>query len=164
MTFSIYLDSSTISKRYIIEKGTDTTDFIFDECEIENTKIYFSMWNIGEVLGVFDKYYNSKKISKEIFEETLRKFLVEIQKLNKLKTLKLIPLNSNVISKAIPLIFKYHIYQADAIQISSFEISKCEIFISADKRLVDIMKSINKMSFNIETEENSIKNIISADN
>ncbi len=64
MTISVYLDSSTISKRYIIEKGTDTADLIFDECEIENTKIYFSIWNIGEVLGVFDKYHKWQEIIK----------------------------------------------------------------------------------------------------
>jgi len=40
MTFSIYLDSSAISKRYIAEKGTETADLIFDQCEIENTKLY----------------------------------------------------------------------------------------------------------------------------
>jgi hypothetical protein len=40
MTFSIYLDSISISKRYIAEKGTETADLIFDQCEIENTKLY----------------------------------------------------------------------------------------------------------------------------
>jgi len=160
MTHSIYLDSSTISKRYIIEKGTNTVDLLFDECEIENTNIYFSIWNIGEVLGVFDKYHNRNLITTEMFDDTLKKFLAEIQKLNKLKTLRLIPLNSKILSKAIPLIFKYHVYQADAIQISSFQIANCEIFISADKKLVEIMKSINENSFNVETEESLIKNFL----
>jgi predicted nucleic acid-binding protein len=74
MTHSIYLDSSTISKRYIIEKGTNTVDLLFDECEIENTNIYFSIWNIGEVLGVFDKYHNRNLITTEMFDDTLKKF------------------------------------------------------------------------------------------
>ncbi len=92
-----------------------------------------------------------------MFEESRKKFLIEIQKLVKLKALKLLPVNSQVLSKAFPNIFIHHIYQADALQITSFEIAKCEMFISADKKLVNIMKSKNTMAFNIETEESLIK-------
>jgi hypothetical protein len=58
MNLIINLDSSTISKRYIIKKETNIVDLIFDECAIENTNIFFSIWNNGGVLGVSVKYHN----------------------------------------------------------------------------------------------------------
>ncbi len=156
----IYLDSSAISKRYIKEKGTETIDAIFDASEIEKVKISFSIWNIGECVGVFDQYCRRKWITEEDFQEAIRKFLIEIHKLYKLKTLQLIPIDSNIIAQTIPLIVEYHMYQADVLQTISFKVAGADIFISADKKLVKIMKSFNKHSFNIETEENLIQKTI----
>ena len=149
---TIYLDTSALTKRYISEKGTETIDLIFDSSEIEKSRIVFSIWNIGESIGVFDKYYRRKLITEDGFKESIRKMFMEIQKLYKLKTLKLISLDSNILIETFPLILKYHLYQADVLQIISFKVGKCDVFLSADKKLVEIMKTYNENTFNIETE------------
>ncbi|NVM31238.1 MAG: type II toxin-antitoxin system VapC family toxin [Candidatus Helarchaeota archaeon] len=156
----IYLDSSAITKRYIKEKGTETIDVIFDASEIEKVKLSFSMWNIGEIIGVFDQYHRRNWITEEEFREATRKFLIELQKLYKLKTLQLIPVNSNILVQSFPLITKYHMYQADVLQAVSFKAANADIFISADKKLLTTMKILHKNSFNIETEEISIQEAI----
>ncbi|MHA1267607.1 MAG: type II toxin-antitoxin system VapC family toxin [Candidatus Helarchaeota archaeon] len=153
----IYLDSSAITKRYINEKGTETIDVIFDASEVEKIKISFSIWNIGETIGVFDQYHQRNWINKEEFRTAIRKFLIEVQKLYKFKTLKLISIDYTMLIQALPLIVKYHIYLADVLQIVTFKAAQADIFISADKKLVKIMKTIEKNSFNIEMEEKLIR-------
>ncbi|MHA1277455.1 MAG: type II toxin-antitoxin system VapC family toxin [Candidatus Helarchaeota archaeon] len=157
---SIYLDSSAIIKRYINEKGTETIDVIFDASEVEKVKVSFSIWNIGESIGVFDQYHRRNWIDAEDFRAVTRKFLIEIQKLYKLKTLQLIPIDTNVLVRTLPLIVKYHMYQADVLQTVSFKVANADIFISADKKLIETMKTLEKNSFNIETEENLIRKAI----
>jgi predicted nucleic acid-binding protein len=152
----IYLDSSAITKRYINEKGTKTIDVIFDASEIEKVKISFSIWNIGECIGVFDQYHRRNWITEDDFRECIRKFLIELQKLYKLKILQLLSVSSNNLAQTFPLIVKYHIYQADILQAISFRAANADIFISADKKLLETMKNLTKNSFNIETEENLI--------
>lgn len=156
----IYLDSSAITKRYIKEKGTETIDIIFDANEIEKVKISFSMWNIGESIGVFDQYRRRNWITEEDLREATRKFLIELNKLYKLKTLQIIPVNSNILVQTFPLIVKYHIYQADVLQTISFKAANADLFLSADKKLLKTMKTLNKKSFNVETEENLIRQAV----
>ena len=152
----IYLDSSAITKRYINEKGTETIDIVFDATEIEKAKISFSIWNIGECLGVFDQYRRRNWMTEKDFQVCIRKFLIELQKLYKLKVLQLIPVNSNILIQSFPLIVKYHMYQADILQIISFKAVSADIFLSADKKLLKTMKPFTKNSFNVETDENLI--------
>jgi len=157
---TIYLDTSALTKRYIYENGTETIDLIFDASEIEKIKISFSIWNIGESIGVFDKYRRKNQITEDEFKETIRKFFMEIQKLYKLKTLQLILIDSSLLIETFPLIVKYHLYQADILQIISFKVGRCDTFISADKKLVEIMKTHNKNTFNIEKDESIIQKTI----
>ncbi|HID42192.1 MAG TPA: PIN domain-containing protein [Archaeoglobaceae archaeon] len=44
----------------------------------------------------------------------------------------------NLIAESIPLIFNYHIYVADAIQICSCKQEKCNLFVTFDKKLREI--------------------------
>ncbi|RLI84796.1 MAG: PIN domain nuclease, partial [Archaeoglobales archaeon] len=64
----VYLDSSAIVKRYIKERGTEVVDLVFDNAELGNVKIFFSIWNIGEVLGVLDRYRRRNLISSKEFK------------------------------------------------------------------------------------------------
>ncbi|PUA31104.1 MAG: hypothetical protein B9J98_07655 [Candidatus Terraquivivens tikiterensis] len=131
---SVYLDTSAIVKRYILEEGSDKIDELYREVHAGKTKLAFSVWNIGEVAVVLDKYEKRGivKNAKAIFE----KFLGETRLLTKLGQLKLIPLNFRVLIQAIGYVFKHGIYIADAIQIASAK--DFEGFISYDRELARI--------------------------
>ncbi len=53
---SIYLDTSAIVKRYVVEEHTDRVDELYSDAHAGRTKLAFSIWNIGEVAVVLDKY------------------------------------------------------------------------------------------------------------
>lgn len=42
----LYLDSSTIVKRYVAERGSDSTARIYEKSEMKEITICFSIWNI----------------------------------------------------------------------------------------------------------------------
>lgn len=54
-------------------------------------KIAFSFWNIGEVLGVLDRYFRRGWLSREDYELAKLEFLGETLKMLRLRTLKIIP-------------------------------------------------------------------------
>jgi len=50
----VYLDSSAIIKRYVKEDGSEIVKNLYINSYDKIHKIVFNIWNIGEVLGVFD--------------------------------------------------------------------------------------------------------------
>lgn len=131
---SVYLDTSAIVKRYVLEEGSDKVDEFYRGAHAGKTRLAFSVWNIGEVAAVLDKYEKRGvlKNAKALFE----KFLGETRLLTKLGQLKLIPLNFKILIQATGYVFKHGIYVADAIQIASAK--NFEVFISYDKKLARI--------------------------
>jgi len=53
----LYLDSSAIVKRYVLEEGTKKVQETYLEALNGAASLYFSIWNIGEVLGALHAYY-----------------------------------------------------------------------------------------------------------
>ncbi|MCW3130715.1 MAG: type II toxin-antitoxin system VapC family toxin, partial [Methanophagales archaeon] len=105
MNVLVYLDSSAIVKRYIKEAGTEIMDLVFGYAEDGHIKLFFSIWNIGEVLGIFDRYKRRKVINEDEFKEVIGRFTKEFTKLAKLQYLDVVPLHTSVITDAMGIIF-----------------------------------------------------------
>jgi predicted nucleic acid-binding protein len=144
---SAYLDTSAIIKRYFKEENSDKVDEIFNEAWQGKTNICFSSYNVGEVVGVVDRLKNSRKIDERIMKDILDKFFSETLQLLRLKTLVLVPVNTETIFKSIPIIISNHVYIADALQIISCIDVNCKKFYTADKRLGEAAK---KVGVNVE--------------
>jgi predicted nucleic acid-binding protein len=128
----VYLDSGALVKRYIKEDGTDIVDNIFRDAESNNAIIYSSLWNIGEVTGVFDRY-DRKNIVK--LGDVLDKFLNEIERLGSKGSFEIVNINYALIKEATNYVIKHHIYIADALQIASCKSVGCNDFFTSDKNL-----------------------------
>ena len=76
----LYLDTSTIVKRYVAETGTQTVDTIFDKAEAGELVIAFSLWNIGEALGVLDERRRKEWLTREEFVQTSKNLAGELLK------------------------------------------------------------------------------------
>lgn len=156
----VYLDSSAIVKRYINEAGTETMDLVFEDAKAGCIKIFFSIWNVGEVLGIFDRYKRRKLINGGEFKGVVGKFTNEFTKLAKLRYLDVVPLYTSIIVDAIKIVLESHVYVADAIQIISSKNSNCEIFLTADWKLVKVARSIGLNAFDVEKEGEKIRDFI----
>ncbi|NJE76034.1 type II toxin-antitoxin system VapC family toxin [Thermococcus sp. ES12] len=134
---SVYLDSSAILKRYISEKGSEVVRDLFRDAYRGEMKLAFSFWNIGEVLGVFDKKLRRGELSEEDFNFLKKGFLAEVKRFTRLGILEVVPVHSLILADAWELIERYHLYQADALQIASAKYAGTERLYTADRRLYD---------------------------
>ncbi len=134
----VYLDSSAVIKRYIKEPGSTYIRNLYREIYSGEKKIAYSIWNLGEVLGVFDRARRIGRIGDEDYKLVRTRFIHETNRTFKLGILHIIPVNVNILTSSWKLIEKYGIYQADAIQITSAKESKATLFVTGDKRLFNI--------------------------
>jgi len=135
---SVYLDSSAILKRYLNENGSDLVKKAFRDAYRGEVKLAFSFWNIGEVIGVFDKKLRRGQLTEEEFNFLKRGFLAEVKRFTRLGVLEVIPVHSLLLADAWKLIERYHLYQADALQIVSAKYVGTDAFYTADKRLHEV--------------------------
>ncbi len=146
----LYLDSSAIVKRYIAEKGSESVAEIYQKSDTKEISICFSMWNIGEAIGVIDQYQRRGWITEDQFTSAVGGLAGETLRLMRIEALELLPINSSGLSDAWDLIRRHHIYQGDAIQIVSCAASKADKLVSADKMLLEIAEKEGIRSANIE--------------
>lgn len=137
---TVYLDTSAIVKRYIQEAGSDVVAQVYSKAWLGDLRIAYSVWNIGEVLGVLDKYYTRGWLSRGDYELARLEFLGETVKMLKLRVLRVVPVKLALIARTWELIERYHIYQADALQIVSAREVKASEFYTADQTLCRVAR------------------------
>ncbi len=150
---TVYLDTSSIVKRYVEERGSHLVDGIYAKAEAGEHVITLSLWNIGEVLGVFDRYRSRKIMNEHAFSKTLRNFLAESMKLIRLGNMHIHPFSTEVMAETYVIILKHHIYQADALQIATCKSAKSTLLASADAHLLEVAKQEKINILNIETDQ-----------
>ncbi|MEM3451978.1 MAG: type II toxin-antitoxin system VapC family toxin [Nitrososphaerales archaeon] len=136
-----YLDSSSIVKRYVEEPGSNIIKDIYLKAYSAELTLAFSSWNIGEVLGAFDKALIRGILNTENYLKAKSRFLVEAKRLIKLGVLRLVPLRFKLLIESWDLLEKHHIYQADALQIASAKSVNTTKFFTGDKIIYEVAKA-----------------------
>ena len=134
----VYLDSSAIVKRYVLEEGSDEVREAYLEAFNGAATLHFSVWNVGEVLGALDTYYRRNWLESEDYRVARELFIAETVRLIKLGVAKVVPVRSRLLAESWQLVEKHHIYEADALQIVSAKHLGVDQLLSGDQRLVDI--------------------------
>ena len=125
---TVYPDSSVTVKRYVKESGSEWIHGLYRSVYLWNTVLVFSLWNVGEILGVLDKARRQQRISKDQLAEVLDRFADETSRLRKLGRSRVIPVSERVLEGIWGFITNQHIYAADALQVVSAVESKCDEF------------------------------------
>ena len=151
-----YLDSSAMAKRYVEEKGSDLVDRIYSKAETGSLRIAFSVWNVGEVLGVLDRYRIQKHLSEPQFEKSFRNLILESIKMIRLGSLIVHPVTSDTLVDSWVVVLDSHIYQGDALQIASARALGCDLLLAADAELIKAARSAGLRAFDVESEANKV--------
>lgn len=130
-----YLDTSALVKRYVVEPGSEMVDVIFRDAYRGLAVLALSYWNIAEVAVVFDKYSRLLGLDKR---SLMRSMLREMKTLSEFQKLRVIGITPMLLRKSIQLVFKHHIYVADALQIASAKAIGSSKFLTGDKKLAKI--------------------------
>jgi predicted nucleic acid-binding protein len=156
-----YLDTSAIVKRYISESGTEVVGELYRAAERDALLLQFSLWNVGEVLGVMDTYHRRDWITKTEHERIERLFAAETVKLVKLGSLDVLPAHHSYIVKTWKLVRHHHIYQADALQAITAAENESSTFLTADTELARVAREEGLEALNVETDAAKIREAIS---
>ncbi|WP_456321287.1 type II toxin-antitoxin system VapC family toxin [Palaeococcus sp. (in: euryarchaeotes)] len=130
-----YLDSSVILKRYLLEDGSETAKTLFQNAYRGKLRIVFSFWNIGEVLGVFNRKFRRGEMDRREYDFLRNGFLGEVKRLSALDVLKIVPVHSILLAESWKLIEEHHLYQADALQVVSARHASVDEFYTSNKQL-----------------------------
>jgi hypothetical protein len=147
-------------KRYVVEPGTKAVDTIFDKAETGELTLSLSLWNLGEAFGVLDERRRKKWLTQEEFTRTLNILADEFLKLIRLRVLEIVPTHTSIITETWPLILNHHIYEADALQITTCLQTQSNALISSDKRLIQISRKIGLEAFHITEDEEKINTLL----
>jgi len=148
----VYLDTSSLVKRYVSEKGTEVLDRLYEETEAGRVTTSFSIWNIGEALGVIDRYRERGALTEEEFQTTLRNLASETTKMIRLGTLRVLPITSKSLVESWTIVLRRHIYEADALQISAAKEVGCDLLLGAERRLIRAAREEGITAIDIEAE------------
>ncbi len=132
---TIYLDSSAIVKRYVKEPGSDTVRILYLKAYSGELILSYSIWNIGEVLGVLDRARIAGRLSDKTYRVVRRRFLLETRRMARLGLMIVIRLKAGILKESWRLVEKYYIYEADAVQIASAKRINATRFLTGDEKL-----------------------------
>lgn len=133
---TVYLDSSALVKRYIGEDGSEAIDSLYRRAEGLDLQLVFSLWNVGEALRAIARARAMGILTEVEAAKSTWLFLRETLKFRALGALRIVPIGSDVISRAIPLLLASRLGQPDAIQIATALGFEAGAFVAADRRLV----------------------------
>ena len=137
----VYLDNSAIVKRYFEEPGSGIVREAYLRAYSGEVALSYSAWNVGEILGVLDRAKRTGRISEEIYALAKRRLLAETRRLAKLGILFLVPVRMKLLVESWRLPEKYHVYEADALQIASAKYARADRFLTGDERVHEIAQS-----------------------
>jgi predicted nucleic acid-binding protein len=158
----VYLDSSAVAKRYVEEKGSDLVDRIYSGAETGGIQMAFSIWNVGEVLGVLDKYRAKRILSESEWRISFRNLALESTKMLRLGALIVCPITSDALVDSWVVSIGSHIYQADALQIVSARELGCGLLLTADGKLLEAAKSCGLRAFHVESQADEVREALEA--
>jgi predicted nucleic acid-binding protein len=150
----VYMDTSAIAKRYVRERGSDRVDTLYRAAEQGKFTLTYSVWNIGEVLGVLDKQRTRGSLTQQQYDTAISIYFGENEKLIRLNSLVIVPITNTILVESWKLIQEQHIYAADALQIASAAQTGSILFLTADKRLAEAASNHGLKAMNVEEENN----------
>ena len=127
----LYLDTSALAKRYVLEKGSD---IVAKKCE-EASVILLSILSPVEMASVFSRMHREKKLTEKQHMELRKEFAMD------LAGATIIRLDEGVITGSISYVEKRGIATLDAIHVASAEASECTLFLTADIRQYSAAKA-----------------------
>ncbi|MGB9717673.1 MAG: type II toxin-antitoxin system VapC family toxin [Thermoproteota archaeon] len=135
MSERYYLDTSAIVKRYVKEHGSQRVDDLFNKAHKGSAVIVFSYWNVGEAAVVFDKYGEKLGLkSAEVFRTMLR----ELRMLFRARSAIMVNVTPKTVRESVKLVFKHHLYVADAVQIVSAKQAGAHKLVTGDRKLAEV--------------------------
>jgi predicted nucleic acid-binding protein len=129
----IFLDSSALVKRYVVEEGTEK---VSDFCGRAD-EIVLSVLCVPEVLSACNRLKRSSRLNDSQYRKIKKELALDVDEAT------IIDMTSSIIENTIMCLETGSVKTLDAIHIASALESGCDLFLSADKNQCKVAKSLN---------------------
>ncbi len=134
-----YIDTSAFVKYYgnpKFEKGVLQMSDLFENAKSGKEILITSIFTIGEIISVFDRWVRIKAITNEDFIKILIRLVSDLEELINLKSLVVDGINSEMVSHSFEYIPKYHISINDSLHLyTALSNKNIKEFFSSDENL-----------------------------
>ena len=128
----IFIDTSSLVKRYIEETGSPEVDQLFSE---QNDIVIASITSL-EIRSALNRKLRENTISKDTYDKALGFWKDDIE------VFDFVPFDSIVIDKAAELIESHGTRTLDAIQMGSALVSNPDRIVTSDRQMHQILNSV----------------------
>lgn len=128
----VFLDTSSLIKRYVEEPGSSEVDKFFDE----NNDIHLAPTTPIEIQSVLTRRLREKSITQATVHLALEEWK------NEERSFTIALFNQRLRDAAIEVIEKTGIKTLDAIQLAAAQLSDASVFVSSDKNLIKAAETI----------------------
>jgi predicted nucleic acid-binding protein len=128
-------------------------DLVFRKANGGVHTLVSSFWNVGECLGVFVKRKRRGEPGDEEFGTVLRNFISETVDLVERGNLMLVPTSTKLLGDCWKIILENDLHQADALQIQTAMLEKCDLILTADEQLARVAERLGLGAVSIERSE-----------
>ena len=109
------------------------------------------------MLGALDQRHRRGFLGSGEFSVALFNFTDETLRLIRQESLQLVGVEGSILSESWKIVLEEHVYAADALQIASCKQSECDVFVSADKTLLEKARSQGLKAFDSEKDEKKLR-------
>ncbi len=88
-----------------------------------------------------DERHEKKLLTDEEFSSVVYNFSEETLRLTRQGSMRVVPVSGKLLTASWRVLLQEHIYEADALQIASCQEEGCDLFVSADRRLLETAKN-----------------------
>lgn len=120
----IFLDTSALAKRYILENGSDEVSSLCEGAD----EIILSSLCLPETISAFNRLLREKKITAKVYKKLKKDLILDMDEAT------VIDMDYSVLKTAITCLEKAALRTLDAIQLASALDSGPVTFVSGDKR------------------------------
>jgi hypothetical protein len=140
---NIFLDTSSLAKRYIQEPGSEELEGLFRSV-VDN--VYISTLAIAELSAAIGRKIRNKDIQEEAGAGAMQEFEKDRQ-----SWFTKVPLTEDLAEFAASLAIQHPLKGSDAVHLSSAAASTVDLFVASDTRLLKTAKKIGITTYNPET-------------
>src|SRR5438445_2896412 len=105
------LDANAVLKRYVSEPGSVIVTKVFGAADSGQASLVYSLWTLGECLGVLDRLDRHGRLPARGLAEARRELLGGTTRLARLAVVILVPVAAGLLRRAWVLLLKQSSYQ-----------------------------------------------------
>ncbi|MGQ4913117.1 MAG: type II toxin-antitoxin system VapC family toxin [Candidatus Asgardarchaeia archaeon] len=153
----IYFEPSALFKGYFPEEGSEVVEKVISALDGNNLCSFTSIWSLLEIARAFKKRVNLGEIDEKEGENAVIFFFTDIKKLVSEGRLVLLSIDTSLIMKSYKTLWKYNLYAADALHVTTYFENTLDYFFAVDRHFKKFEKIENLKLIDPLTEDGVAK-------